>query len=302
MIDSETAHAVAGHRRSVRRGRSHPLALDPRPASPAGRTAAPRRPAGRRSGRSRHRAPRCRPGRSSPSRPRPGRPSARRTRAPRSSRAPVFEPSSSTMPRSRERSYSIRSAASMLRATRMMSSGSSSGSWLRGRPARWRSRRSARPVEVDQPLAQIGVGGMADAHPRLVLHPSHRRLGAEAGFDGLADAAQPAGVVGEHAIGLDDLALLAADQIGLLQHLVELRRSDCHGPVEPAQLRLGSSLRSRVTTMRGSCSHARPMATPSTSLVPSARRVARPMPARSAYCVADRPGRPRRTSRPGPSR
>ena len=66
-------------------------------------------------------------------------------------------------------------------------------------------------VEVDQPLAQIGVAGVPDPDPGLLLHPAHRGLGREAGADRLADPAQPAGVLGEHAVGLEHLALLAAD-------------------------------------------------------------------------------------------
>ena len=93
-------------------------------------------------------------------------------------------------------------------------------------------------VEVDQPLAQVGVAGVADADPGLLLDPADRGLGREAGADRLADAPQPAGVVGEHAVGLEHLALLAADEVAGRQHLVERLAQLADRPLEPGELGL----------------------------------------------------------------
>ncbi len=133
----------------------------------------------------------------------------------------VLEPSSSTTPRS-------------LRAVILQQVGGTQVArhqdGVVGQPGRVVAQRLADQVaqqavgdvvEVDQPLAQIGVAGMADADPGLLLDPADGGLGGEAGADGLADAPQPAGVVGEHAVGLEHLALLAADEVAGRQHLVE---------------------------------------------------------------------------------
>ncbi len=62
---------------------------------------------------------------------------------------------------------------------------------------------------------------MRHAQAGLLLDPAHRRLGGQAGADRLAHAPPPAGVVGEHAVGLEDLAVLAVGDLGQQQQLVD---------------------------------------------------------------------------------
>ena len=76
-------------------------------------------------------------------------------------------------------------------------------------------------VEIGQPLLEIGIGDMRHAQPGLLLDAAHRGLGGEAGADRLAHVAPPAGVVGEHAVGLEHLAMLAVGDLGQQQQLVD---------------------------------------------------------------------------------
>ena len=63
--------------------------------------------------------------------------------------------------------------------------------------------------EVGQALAQIRVGRLVEAHAHIALHLLHRRFGGEAAFDRLGDTLHPALIRREHAIGLEDVAMLA---------------------------------------------------------------------------------------------
>ena len=93
---------------------------------------------------------------------------------------------------------------------------------LRGRPDRMRSRRSDSSSRSLQPLVPVGVGLAQHARAGVVLHPLDGGLGRHAAPDRLVHAAQPAAVVGEHAVGLEHLAVLAGGgQLALLQHLVD---------------------------------------------------------------------------------
>ena len=214
----------------------------------------------------------------------------------------VREPSSTTIPRSLPRSYSSRSAAPRLRAIRIVSSGEL-GRVVAARLADQQPQQAVGDVvEVDQPLAQIGVAGVPDPDPGLLLHPTHRRLGRKAGPDRLADPAQPARVLREHAIGLEHLALLAAADLAGRQHLIE-RVAQPHWWTGRARASsaCGFSASRRVTSTRGSCSQAWPIATPRPA---AARRAGawRWHRRRCRHTWSGRSARPSRTSRPGSRR
>ena len=81
----------------------------------------------------------------------------------------------------------------------------------------------AEVVEVVQPLAQIRIGDAHHAGAGVGLHALDAGLGGEAGADRLAQPMQPALVVGEAAVGVEHLAVLAAvGDVAALQHQVEL--------------------------------------------------------------------------------
>jgi hypothetical protein len=67
----------------------------------------------------------------------------------------------------------------------------------------------AQILQIGEPFAQIGIRDLLHARARVVLDPLHRGFRGEAGIDGVADTAEPAAVLGEHAIGLEDLPVLA---------------------------------------------------------------------------------------------
>ena len=56
--------------------------------------------------------------------------------------------------------------------------------------------------QVVEPFVQIGVGDLAHAGADVVVHPLHRRLRRQSAGDGLVHAGQPAGILGDHTIGL----------------------------------------------------------------------------------------------------
>ncbi len=76
-------------------------------------------------------------------------------------------------------------------------------------------------VEVVQALAQIGIGGAQHARAGVGLHALDRGFGGEAGRHRLFEAVHPAAVIGEHAVGLEHVAVLAAvgDLAALEQHV-----------------------------------------------------------------------------------
>ena len=139
---------------------------------------------------------------------RPARPRRGRASVATIATCAVAPPSSSTMPRSRVRSYSSSSAGPMLRATRMALSGSS----LLAERIAIAGQDAQQPVgeivEIVQPIADVGIGRAQHAGARIVLHPLDRRLGREAVVDRLGQPVDPAAVVGEHAVGLEDLAVI----------------------------------------------------------------------------------------------
>ena len=81
-------------------------------------------------------------------------------------------------------------------------------------------------VEIVQPLAQIGIGGAQHAGAGVGLHALDAGFGGEAGADRLAHAVQPAAVMGEHAIGFEHVAVLAAvGDLAALEHARRRRRA-----------------------------------------------------------------------------
>ena len=86
-------------------------------------------------------------------------------------------------------------------------------------------------VEIGHPLAQIRVRDAGHARRCVVAHPLNRRLGGQAGLDGLLDPAHPAAILGEHAVGLEDVEAFAdAAVLGDLDQPVQ-------GPVHGRQRR-----------------------------------------------------------------
>ena len=78
-------------------------------------------------------------------------------------------------------------------------------------------------VEVVQPLAQIGIGGAQHARAGVGLHALDAGLGGQAGHHRFAHLVQPALVVGEHAVGVEHLAVLAAvGDVAVLEQEVEI--------------------------------------------------------------------------------
>ena len=77
-------------------------------------------------------------------------------------------------------------------------------------------------LQVTQPLADIGIGRLAEPCANIVEAALHARLGGEARPDRFADALEPAAIVDEHAEGLEDLALLARLHVVRLEHAVDI--------------------------------------------------------------------------------
>ena len=92
-------------------------------------------------------------------------------------------------------------------------------------------------VEVVQALAQIGVGRAQHARAGVRLNALDRGLGSEPGCDRFFQPVHPAAVVGEHAIGFEHVAVLAAvgDLAALEQH-VEIRSHGLDRRLQPLQL------------------------------------------------------------------
>ena len=120
-------------------------------------------------------------------------------------------------------------------------------------------------VEVALALAPIGIVLAQHARARAVLHALDRGFRRQAALDRLAQPPHPALVVGEHAVGLEHVAVLAgAGQVLVIEHLVErsAAASATAASSRPSSS-AGSSAMSCVTTMRGSCSTTWPSAMPS---------------------------------------
>ena len=92
-------------------------------------------------------------------------------------------------------------------------------------------------VEVVQAFAQIGVGDAQHARAGVRLHALDRGFGGEAGHHRFLEPVLPAAVIGEHAVGFEHVAVLAAvgDLAALEQH-VEVRPHGLDRGFEPLQL------------------------------------------------------------------
>ena len=95
-------------------------------------------------------------------------------------------------------------------------------------------------VEIVQPLAQQRIGLALQAGAGVALHLLDGGLGREPVADRLVHAAHPAAVMGEHAIGLEDVAMLALDaDIVARQHVVDEQAQAGDRLVEALGLLLG---------------------------------------------------------------
>ncbi len=88
--------------------------------------------------------------------------------------------------------------------------------------------------QVVQAVAQIRIGGAQHARTGVGLHALDGGLRGEAGGDRLVQSVRPALIVGEHAVGFQHVAVLAAfGDVAALQHAVEIGAQLCQRGVEP---------------------------------------------------------------------
>jgi hypothetical protein len=80
------------------------------------------------------------------------------------------------------------------------------------------SAGSSGPLAPGGPLTQIRVGDLDHAALGFVAHLLHRGLGGQPAAHRLGDAPQPAAIGREHAVGLDDVAVLAGSEAAALVH------------------------------------------------------------------------------------
>ena len=94
-------------------------------------------------------------------------------------------------------------------------------------------------LEVVHPFLQKRVGDLAHAGAGALLDPLDRGFGGEAAVDRRIDPPRPALVVSEHAIGLEDLLMLARQpEFGVASHVVDLLAHLAKGRVDPVALGL----------------------------------------------------------------
>ncbi|MGY4354280.1 hypothetical protein ACVW0J_000773 [Bradyrhizobium sp. i1.7.7] len=92
-------------------------------------------------------------------------------------------------------------------------------------------------LEIVQPVTQIGIGGAQHPRAGVGLHALDGGFRREAGGDRLMQLVRPALVVGEHAVGFQHLAVLAAlGNVATLQHAVEIGAQLGERGVEPLDL------------------------------------------------------------------
>ena len=91
-------------------------------------------------------------------------------------------------------------------------------------------------VEIVQPLAQERIGLAQHAGAGVGLHAFDRGLRGQSGHHRFLQLVDPAAVVGEHAIGFEHVAMLAAlDHVAVLEKLVEIGAQRLHGGIEMLQ-------------------------------------------------------------------
>ena len=113
----------------------------------------------------------------------------------------------------------------------------------------------AQVVEVGVALADVGIANLGHALAGIQQDALHRRLGGQAAVDGFADPLEPAAVLGEHAIGLEDLERFTRlGEIAPGDQVIELL-GDNHEAIPAARTRTASGLpaapRSRRAEIQG---------------------------------------------------
>ena len=94
-------------------------------------------------------------------------------------------------------------------------------------------------LEVVHPLFQERIVDLLHARAGTLLDTLDCRFGGEATVDRRIDAPRPALVVGEHAVGLEYLLMLARNpELGLLRHVVDLLAHLAEGAVDAGALGL----------------------------------------------------------------
>ena len=89
-------------------------------------------------------------------------------------------------------------------------------------------------LEVMQPLAQIGIGRAQHARAGVGLHAFHCGFRGEAGANRLVQLVRPALIIGEHAVGFEHVAMLAAlGDVAALQHAIEIGAQFRQRRIEP---------------------------------------------------------------------
>ena len=92
--------------------------------------------------------------------------------------------------------------------------------------------------QVMQPIAQIGVGLTLQLGPGVVVDPLNRSLRGQAGTHRLAQPAQPAAIVSDHAEGLEHVAVLAAKAVVVaVDQTVDRSAHSVDRRLEPHELR-----------------------------------------------------------------
>ena len=94
-------------------------------------------------------------------------------------------------------------------------------------------------IEIVQPLAQIRIGLPQHARAGVRLHALGRGFRGQAAHHRLAHLAHPAAVIGEHAIGFEHVAMLAAiAHVAVVDQHVEVGAHGVDRGIEPFQFAL----------------------------------------------------------------
>ena len=198
------------------------------------------------------------------------------------------------------RSNSRSSAGPRLRAITTAFSGSGTRCH---RPRQVAQQPVGKLVEIGQPLAQIRIDHLGHARPGVVLHLQHGTLGGEAAGDGLVQPGEPAPVLGEHAIGFQDVEMLAgAVQLGALQQIVQGPVQVCETAEAGARARAPDSRPRSRPESGAACAarRARWRGRGRGSAPPAGSAAGRCLPSAGSRCAAR--DRRRRSARPPPWR
>ena len=94
-------------------------------------------------------------------------------------------------------------------------------------------------LEVVQPLAQIGIAGLADAGAMFRAHPLDRRFRRQAGMDRVVQRLVPAAAMGQHLVGFEHLEGGALRGVVALQDTVDLLAQPVDRLAQPGLFGLG---------------------------------------------------------------